>query len=86
MQLTNPYPSTVERHPVQIYVAKDDWRYLQSVTGSHRGWLPSLCATFVSQLVSDMRRSNLPPYNPTSSPDAIRNIIQRISVRVDPRA
>jgi hypothetical protein len=85
MQLTNPYPSSVERHPVQIYVAKGDWQYLQSVTGSHRGWLPSLCATFINQLVADMRRSNLPPYNPTTSPDAIKHLIQRVSVRVDSR-
>lgn len=86
MQLTNPYPSHVERHPVQIYVAKDDWRYLQSVTGSHRGWLPSLCAVFIHQLVADMRRANLPSYNPNTSPDAITHIIQRVSVRVNPRA
>lgn len=80
MHIENPYPTDSERHQVSFFVGKEDWRYFQQVTGSARGLIAKLAASYFHQLVSEFRQDNLTTYEPDYH-SRIANAIQRVQLR-----
>lgn len=73
----NPYPRDSERHPIQFYVGKDDWRFFQNATGNSRGLAANIAAQCFSRLVTTMRNQNLITYEADTN-DRLKNILQRV--------
>jgi len=62
-RISNPYPSTEERHVLQTYIGQNDWEFFEAQVRSTRGVAANVLANAMKTLVAKLRAANLHPQN-----------------------